>query len=108
MLAPPHCKGCSWPCSIPQHAPALGKPSEKSTFLSDIVQKGGVQPESKSFEVVFALIFGNYWNVGPIKKLPHSCPKWADKKVTSRMFKTGGGGVEATFGQCPKERFFSF
>jgi hypothetical protein len=30
----------------------------------------------------------------PITKLPQVCPKW------------GGGGVKATFGQCPKERRF--
>ena len=39
------------------------------------------------------------------QKLPHSGLKWANTKVTSRMSKwREGGGVEATFGQSPKER----
>ena len=41
-------------------------------------------------------LFKSYLTVvqnGPIQELPHGCPKW-------------GGGVEATFGQCPKERRF--
>ena len=38
---------------------------KKSVFLSDIVQKGGgVQPESKSFEVVlFSLILTFFWTI---------------------------------------------
>ena len=49
----------------------------------------GGSPCSKSFEALFAKNFGKYWNVGPIKKFCHGCPKWANTKVTS---------------QCPKER----
>ena len=30
---------------------------------------------------------------GPIHKLPHGCPKWADTKVASRMSKNEGGGL---------------
>ena len=42
-----------------------GSYQKKSTFLSDIVQKGGgVQPESKSFEVVlFSPILTLFWTL---------------------------------------------
>ena len=42
-----------------------GSHQKKSTFLSDIVQKGGgVQPESKSFEVVlFSPILTLFWTL---------------------------------------------
>ena len=48
---------------------------------------------------------GKYLNFGPLKKLPHGCPKWADTKVTSQVSKMRGG-VKATFGQCPKVSSF--
>ena len=43
----------------------LGKPSEKKHFFLDIVQKGwGVQPESKSVEVVlFSPILTLFWTI---------------------------------------------
>ena len=101
---------------------------KKSVFLSGNVQRGGVQPESKSFEVLFfspyfdqlldikggggggltmfqkfwGTFLSKYWEFWALKKLPHGCPKWADTKVTSQCPKWGGRGVEATFGQCPK------
>ena len=103
-------------------------------FFSDIVQKGGgVQMESKSFEVVlFSLILTFFWtlnggvtmfqkirgtfclNIGYIFQFK------AYTKVTSQLSKMGqyksdltdvqneGGGVKATFGQCPKERRIFF
>ena len=33
--------------------------------------------------------------IGPIQKLPYGCPNWRK-----------GGGVKASFGQCPKKRRF--
>ena len=108
----------------------------KSVFLFDIVQNGGVvQPESKSFEqVLFSPILTLFWtlnggrgggvtmfqkfwgtfclNFGLIFEF------WAYIKVTSRLSKSDrwksylkcvqNGGVKATFGQCPKERSFFF
>ena len=75
-----------------------------------MIKGGGVQPESKSFEVVlfspilttFWTLNGGrgggvdhvpkvlrhflpkYWEFWALKKLTHGCPKWADTKVTSQ------------------------
>ena len=47
---------------------------------------------------------GKYLNFGPLQKLPHWCPKWANTKVTWQLSKMRVRGVKATFGQCPKEK----
>ena len=63
----------------------------------------GGSPCSKSFEALFAKIFGKYWNFGPIKKLPHGCPKWADTKVTSKDVQNRGGGVRPLLDNVQKK-----
>ena len=37
------------------------------------------------------------WELQALKKLPHSCPKWADTKVTSQCPKRKGGGEAEAF-----------
>ena len=37
-------------------------------------------------------ILGKYFNFGPVQKVPHGCPKWADTKVTSQCPKRKGVG----------------
>ena len=96
-------------------------------FLSDIVQKGGggVQPESKSFQVfLFSLSLTFFWTCSKsfealfCLNIVYIFEIQAYTKVTSRLSKIGryksyltdvqneGWGVKATFGQCQKERRF--
>ena len=50
----------------------------------------GGWPRSKSFEAIFASRLGKYLSFGPIKNLPHGCPKWANTKGTAWMSKMEG------------------
>ena len=65
---------------------------------------GGVDNVSKVVKL-FLPILGKYWNFGPIQKLGHSCPKWANTKITSWMSKMEGGS-RAHFWTMSKRKVF--
>ena len=46
-----------------------------------------------------------YLDFGPIQKLPHGCPKWADTKFTSWMSKMRGGSRPLLDNVQKKEAF---
>ena len=122
-------------CKKPKNITALREDIQTNVFLLDNVQRRGgstgIQKcwgsfASPYFDHLLDIQWGegggggvdhvpnvlrhflpNYSEFWALTKIPHSCPKWVNTKVTSQCPKWGGG-VMATFGQCPKERRFLF
>ena len=74
-------------------------------YLDNLDIKGGDVTIFQKFWGTFCLNIGNF---GPLKSLLTGIKNWPIQKLPYNVQKEGGGGVKATFGQCPKDRrFFS-